>query len=67
MKSSSKQSTVFRVRATICYLAVDKLIISGADAARKLNLSPSAISKLAVRGRMNSLAKQIKNDIFDFK
>ena len=67
MKSSSKQRTVSRARAIICYLAVDKLMISGADAARKLNLSPSAVSKPAVRGRMNSLAKQIENDIFDFK
>lgn len=33
MKSSSKQRTVSRARAIICYLAVDKLMISGADVA----------------------------------
>ena len=67
IRSSSKQRTISRLRSIICYLAEDKLMISGADIARKLNLSPSAVSKSAVRGRMDSLAKQIENDIFDFK
>jgi hypothetical protein len=35
--------------------------------AYQLNLSPSAVGKSAARGRMDSLAKQIENDIFDFK
>ena len=67
IESASKQRTISRARSVICYLAVDKLMISGADVARKLNLSPSAVSKLVVRGRMDSLAKQIEKEIFDFK
>jgi hypothetical protein len=67
IESSSKQRTISRARSVICYLAVDKLMISGADVARKLNLSPSAVSKLVVRGRMDKLAKQIEKEIFDFK
>jgi len=41
-------------------------MISGADVARKLNLLPSAVSKSAVCGCMDSFAKQIENDIFNF-
>ena len=47
--------------------ASERVIISGGDVARKLNLSPSGVSKSAVSGRWASLAKRIKNDIFDFK
>ena len=67
IKSSSKQRTVARARSIISYLAIDKLMISGADVARKLNLSPSAVSKSAVRGRVDRFRKQIENNIFDFK
>jgi|LGOV01.1.fsa_nt_gb hypothetical protein len=42
------------------YLAVEKLklMISGVELAIKLNLSPSAVSRSAICGRMDSLAKQ---------
>jgi len=55
-------SHVVRVRSIICCLAVHKLMISAADVARKLDLSPSVVSKSAVRGRMDSLLKRIQND-----
>lgn len=67
IKSSSKQRSASRARSIICYLAVDKLMISGADFVLKLYLSPSAVSKSTARGHTDSLAKQIENDIFDFK
>ncbi|MCK4486352.1 MAG: hypothetical protein KAU38_06240 [Desulfobacterales bacterium] len=67
MKSPSKQRTVSLARSIVCYLAVEKLMISGAYAARILDLCASAASKSAARGRMDSLMKQIENDIFDFK
>lgn len=57
-------SHVVRVRSIICYLAVHKLMISAADIASKLNLSPSAVSKSAVRCRMDRIEKQIENDMF---
>ena len=65
--SSSRQKIVARARAIICCLAVDKLMISGADVARKLDLSPSAVSKLAARGRVDSITKRIADNLFDFK
>jgi putative transposase len=44
----SKDRTVSRARAVLCHLAVRHLSMSGADVARKLNLSPSMVSR-AVR------------------
>ncbi|MGD8770078.1 MAG: hypothetical protein PVJ06_08540 [Desulfobacterales bacterium] len=45
LASSSRQRTVARARSIICAIAVDKLIISGANVASMLSLSPSAVSK----------------------
>ncbi len=67
IKNSTKQRTVSRARSIICYLAVDKLMISGAYIAAQLNLSPSTVSKSAARGRMDCLAKQIENNLFSLK
>jgi REP element-mobilizing transposase RayT len=64
--SSSRQRTVAKARSIICCLAVDQLMIHGAEVARHLNLSTSAVSKLAGRGRLNPDAKEIARDIFDF-
>jgi REP element-mobilizing transposase RayT len=66
VKSSSRQRTVSRVRSIICCLAVDQLMIRGAEVARQLNLTTSAVSKLAGRGRLDPAAKEIAGDIFDF-
>ena len=44
---------------------MDRLAFSGVDVARKLNLSPSAVSKLLVRGRKDSLAKEMAIDLLD--
>ena len=57
--SSSRQRTVARARGIICCLAVDQLMISGREVSRKLHLSPSAVSKLAARGRMDDLVNRI--------
>ena len=40
-------------------------MISGSSVASMLNLSPSAVSKLASRGRKDSHREKIENDIFD--
>jgi hypothetical protein len=42
---------------------VDQLKISGAEVARKLDLSPTAVSKLADPGRKDDLTAKIANDI----
>jgi hypothetical protein len=46
---------------------VDQLRLSAADVARKLSLTPSAISKLLVRGREDGLAKTMAKEIFSLK
>ena len=66
-KSSSRQRTVSRARSIICCLAVDQLMVYGAEVARQLNLSTSAVSKLASRGRLDPLSKKIAEKLFDFK
>jgi REP element-mobilizing transposase RayT len=64
LKSASRQRVVAKARSIICSLAVDKLMITGAEVARRLNLSPSAVSKLADRGRRDRHTKEIENQIF---
>jgi len=65
MRTRSKQRAVSRGRAILCHLAIDRLGIIGADIARELSLSPSAVSKLADRGRKELLAKEIEDRLFD--
>jgi len=64
LTQASKQRPFCRVRSIICCLAVDRLALSGAEVARKLNLSPSAVSKLLARGRKDSLAKETEDIVF---
>ena len=64
INSSSRQRAVAQARSIICSLAIDRLKISGAEVARKLELSPSAVSKLASRGRKEDLATRIADNIF---
>ncbi len=65
LKSQSRKIAVARARSIICSLAIDKLLNSGADVARELNLSPSAVSKLANRGRIDNLCDEIEKKLFD--
>jgi len=64
IKSSSRQRALAQARSIICSLAADRLKINGAEVARKLELSPSAVSKLASRGRKDDLATRIADNIF---
>jgi REP element-mobilizing transposase RayT/biotin operon repressor len=59
----SRKNAVARARSIICSLAIDKLMNSGADVARELNLSPSAVSKLASRGRKDNLSEEIEKKL----
>jgi len=47
-----------RYKSFLCYLCVQKLGISGAEVARRLNISPFAVSKAVLRGQ-----KRVENDI----
>ena len=49
---SSHQRRVALAKSIICCLAFDQLLLSGACLACRLNLTPSAVSKLASRGRL---------------
>ena len=65
--SSSRQRAVAKARSIICCLAVDQLMIHGAEVARRLNISTSAVSKLASRGRSDPVSKELTQKLFDFK
>jgi len=64
VRKGSKRSIAL-ARSIICALAVDRLIFSGADVARKLNITPSAVSKLVVRGRGESILHEVEAKIFE--
>ena len=67
IRSASKQRRISRARAIVCCLAVDQLRLSAADVARRLRLTPSAVSKLLVRGRQDGLVKTMANEILCLK
>ncbi|MHC4639429.1 MAG: hypothetical protein ACYTBV_18315 [Planctomycetota bacterium] len=50
--SGSRQRQVAKARAAVCYLAVRKLQISCKDTALRLKISPSAVSKAVIKGRL---------------
>lgn len=64
LKSSNKQREVCRARWVLCYFAVSRLMISCADIARKLNVSPSSVSKAVMRGRSDSHLEKIEREVF---
>jgi putative transposase len=64
IKSTVKQRTPSQARAIITHLAIDKLRISGADVARTLHVSPSAVSKLAPRGRRDPLSAEVEAALY---
>lgn len=62
--SPSRARAVARGRSIVCCLAVDELAMTGFEVARRLHLSPSAVSKLASRGRRDPLTPTIKDGLF---
>jgi len=56
LKSPARQFRIARARAIISHIAFDILRMRGVDIGRHLNLTPSAVSKLAAKGRADSLA-----------
>ena len=63
LKSVSKDRQVSRARRVLCYLAVRKLAIRGADVARALKISPSTVSKSVIKGRKEAKQNKIQKDI----
>ena len=60
--SASRQRTVAMARSIICCLAVDQLMLSNTFVADRLNLTPSAVSKLVSRGRLEAETRKIDID-----
>ena len=67
IKSPVKERAAARARGIVCFLAIERLGIKGAEIARKMNLTPSGVSKLAGRGRKDPLAVEIESRLFDGK
>ena len=65
--SSSRQRTVALARSIICCLAVDQLMLSGTLVASQLNLTPSAVSKLVSRGRLETETREIAKELPEVK
>lgn len=63
LKSVSKDRRVSRARKLLCYLAVRKLAMRGAEVARALKISPSTVSKAVTKGRMEADRNKIQKDI----
>ena len=51
LSTNSKVAQVSKARAVLCYLCVREFGYSCAEMARRLNVSPSTVSKAVVRGR----------------
>lgn len=61
---SGRQRTIARARAIISFLAIEYLGISGREVSLRLNLSPSAVSKLLQRGRKDELTEKLAGTLF---
>ena len=60
--SSSRQRTVALARSIICCVAVDQLMLSETFVASRLNLAPSAVSKLVSRRRLETETRKIAKE-----
>jgi chromosomal replication initiation ATPase DnaA len=60
IESQRRPRQVVRSRAVISIVAIDKMEFSGADVARALNFTPSAVSKLIGCARS---AADLMNDV----
>jgi len=60
--SPSRQRSVAMARSIICCVAVDQLMLSNTFVASRLNLTPSAVSKLVSRGRLEAETRKIADD-----
>jgi putative transposase len=65
LRTGTKQPVISRARALLCYFATNKLMMRGAEVARRLSISPSSVSKSAARGRVDALVKEIEKNCFN--
>ncbi len=62
-KKGTKRSIAL-TQSIICALAVDRLMLTGVDIARKLNLTPSGVSRLVARGRGELALHELEETLF---
>ena len=67
LKTAGKEATITKARTVLCYLAVRKLMISCADVARTLRISPATVSRAASRGSELSNLKHLQNHLIGNK
>ena len=65
IKSQGRRRTVARSRAVISIVAIEQIGFSGADVARALNITPSAVSKLVLRARNDPALKDGINNVLN--
>jgi len=65
LTTNSKAVPISKARAVLCYLCVRKLRISGAEVARRLNISPSAVSKAVLRGQKPAEKEGLIDDLLE--
>ena len=65
IKNQSRRRAVARSRAVISIVAIEQMGFSGADVARALNITPSAVSKLVLRARNDPALKNGINDVLN--
>jgi len=63
LRTASKQRQISRARIMLSYLAVRKLMVSCAEVARALNISPSAVSKAAGRAKVDSNRRKVQREL----
>ena len=63
LQSASKQRRAARARSLLCHIAINRLMLSCVDVAKKLNLSQSAVCKAVTRGRSDNLAAEIEQEL----
>jgi len=51
IEQKGRKRSIALGRAIVCALAVDRLMMTGADIARRLHLTPSGVSRPVTRGR----------------
>ena len=62
--AGGKKRMSARGRSSICALAIEYLGISGRELSRRLNVSPSAVSKLAQRERKDPETEKLAKAFF---
>ena len=63
--SPVKQRQVALARSLIAHIAFTTLRLTGVEIARALRLSPSAVSKLAAKGRIDPLREDIEGRLLE--